>query len=254
MAGRGVDIVLGGQPFDQKMYEQVVKAGGLHVIGTERHESRRIDNQLRGRSGRQGDPGSTQFYISMEDDLMRVFGSDRMKSIMQTLKVPEDMPIENRLISRSIEAAQKKIEGHNFDIRKHLVQYDDVINKHREVIYAKRREILKSGEADIKNNVTRDEAALRKLILGTIADEIEQVISFHTNAERREEWNIKEIIETVKTIFPLPEARVAELQQLVKGEGGKKGDAEIKTGLIEKVVGWSESAYRELEEKILQGP
>ncbi len=144
MAGRGVDIILGGTPFDQKAHDEIAKLGGLHIIGTERHESRRIDNQLRGRAGRQGDPGSSQFYVSMDDDLMRVFGGDRMKKMMETLHLPDDMPIEHGLISRSIESAQKKVEGHNFDIRKHLVEYDDVANKHRQAIYAKRRKILES--------------------------------------------------------------------------------------------------------------
>ena len=110
-------------------------------MGTERHESRRIDNQLRGRSGRQGDPGVSQFFISLDDDLMRIFGSDRMKKLMETLGVPDDMPIENGMISKSIEQAQKKVEGNNFDIRKHLVEYDDVMNKQRETIYRRRREI-----------------------------------------------------------------------------------------------------------------
>ena len=142
MAGRGVDIILGGSPFNKTDYDKVVKAGGLHVVGTERHESRRIDNQLRGRSGRQGDPGSSQFYVSMDDDLMRIFGGDRMKGLMARMNLPDDMPIQHGLISRSIESAQKKVEGHNFDIRKHLVEYDDVANKHRGAIYAKRRKIL----------------------------------------------------------------------------------------------------------------
>ncbi|OIO52534.1 MAG: preprotein translocase subunit SecA, partial [Parcubacteria group bacterium CG1_02_44_65] len=127
MAGRGVDIILGGNPVDITEQKKVLQAGGLHIIGTERHEARRIDNQLRGRAGRQGDPGSSQFYVSMEDDLMRIFGGDRMKNLMATLKVPEDLPIENGLVSRSIESAQTKVEGNNFDIRKHLVEYDDVI-------------------------------------------------------------------------------------------------------------------------------
>lgn len=135
MAGRGTDI---------KVNQEVKDLGGLVIIGTERHESRRIDNQLRGRSGRQGDPGMSQFYVSMEDELMRLFGGDRMISIMETLKVPEDMPIENGLISRSIESAQKKVEGRNFDIRKHLVEYDDVMNKHRTIVYKRRREILEN--------------------------------------------------------------------------------------------------------------
>lgn len=145
MAGRGVDIILGGAPFDKQEYEKVVKVGGLHVLGTERHEARRIDNQLRGRAGRQGDPGSSQFYVSMDDDLMRIFGGDRMKNLMNTLRLPDDVPIEHSMISRSIESAQKKVEGHNFDIRKHLVEYDDVANKHRQAIYSKRRKILEGG-------------------------------------------------------------------------------------------------------------
>lgn len=133
IAGRGTDIVLG---------EGVDKLGGLHVLGTERHESRRIDNQLRGRAGRQGDPGSSQFFVSLEDDLMRIFGSERIASVMNTLRIPEETPIENKMISRSLEGAQKKVEGHNFDIRKHLVEYDDVMNSHREVIYGRRRKVL----------------------------------------------------------------------------------------------------------------
>jgi len=146
MAGRGVDIILGGAPFEKKEHEKVIKLGGLHVLGTERHESRRIDNQLRGRSGRQGDPGSSQFYVSMEDDLMRIFGGDRMKNLMERMRLPDDMPIQHSLISRSIESAQKKVEGYNFDTRKHLVEYDDVANKHRQAIYTKRREILAGRE------------------------------------------------------------------------------------------------------------
>ena len=172
MAGRGVDIILGGTAaltpgtspattgegsliVADNEHEKVKKLGGLHVIGTERHESRRIDNQLRGRAGRQGDPGSSQFYVSMEDDLMRIFGGDRMKNLMTTLRVPEDMPIQNKIVSRSIESAQKKVEGNNFDTRKHLVEYDDVINKHRESIYRRRREILELAERnnqDTRNN------------------------------------------------------------------------------------------------------
>ncbi|MEK7519220.1 MAG: preprotein translocase subunit SecA [Patescibacteria group bacterium] len=144
MAGRGVDIILGGNPPDCKEAEKIKEAGGLHIIGTERHEARRIDNQLRGRSGRQGDPGSSQFFLSLEDDLMRIFGGDRMKSLMSALKIPENQPIEAKLISKVIEDAQSKIEGLNFDLRKHVLEYDDVMNKHREVIYKKRKEFLKN--------------------------------------------------------------------------------------------------------------
>ena len=133
MAGRGTDIVLG---------PGVAEAGGLHIIGTERHEARRIDNQLRGRAGRQGDPGSSRFYVSLEDELMRRFGSERIVGLMERLGMEEDVPIEHGVISKSIESAQTKVEGHNFDMRKHVVQYDDVMNKHREVIYADRRQIV----------------------------------------------------------------------------------------------------------------
>ncbi|MFH1451189.1 MAG: preprotein translocase subunit SecA [bacterium] len=142
MAGRGVDIVFGGNPPDPEEAQKVKDLGGLHVIGTERHEARRIDNQLRGRSGRQGDPGSSQFFVSMEDNLMRIFGGDKVKSIMEALKIPEDEPIQAGLVSGVIEEAQARIEGFNFDLRKHLLDYDDVMNKHREIFYKKRSEII----------------------------------------------------------------------------------------------------------------
>jgi preprotein translocase subunit SecA len=160
MAGRGTDIKLG---------EGVREAGGLHVIGTERHEARRIDNQLRGRAGRQGDPGSSQFYVSLEDDLMRIFGGEKIKVMMDRLGLPEDQPIENKLISRSIEGAQRKVEGYNFDIRKNLVEYDDVMNKHREVIYRKRRKILEQS--------LKPDESIKDEILGIINDEIERIIN-----------------------------------------------------------------------------
>ena len=155
MAGRGVDIVLGGaRPTDKndlkrwdELHEKVVKAGGLHVIGTERHESRRIDNQLRGRSGRQGDSGSSRFYLSLEDDLMRIFGGEQISSLMDRLKLPEDQPIENILISKAIEQAQVKVEGFHFDIRKRLVEFDDVANQQRDIIYKLRRKILESKDS-----------------------------------------------------------------------------------------------------------
>lgn len=170
MAGRGVDIVLGGASPDRKAgisndkfedtkeykrwkeeHEKVTKAGGLHVIGTERHEARRVDNQLRGRSGRQGDPGSSRFYLSLEDDLMRIFGGEQISSIMDRLKLPEDTPIENSLIGRAIEQAQVKVEGFHFDIRKRLVEFDDVANQQRDIVYKLRRRILESG--DVKEEV-----------------------------------------------------------------------------------------------------
>jgi len=195
MAGRGVDIILGGNPSNEAEQEEIKALGGLHVIGTERHESRRIDNQLRGRAGRQGDPGSSQFYVSTDDDLMRIFGGDRMKKLMSTLKVPEDMPIQNSLLSRSIESAQKKVEGNNFDIRKHLVEYDDVINKHREAIYRKRKEILEIHEG---KNASR---TLSDISLDMVASEISEVVSFHTPGENISDWNFQEIAETFQTII-----------------------------------------------------
>jgi len=153
MAGRGVDIILGGNPPDEVEAKKIKELGGLHVIGTERHEARRIDNQLRGRSGRQGDPGSSQFFVSLEDDLMRIFGGDRIQGLMNMLKIPEDQPIEANLISGAIESAQSKIEGMNFDLRKHVLEYDDVLNKHREVAYKKRKEILGKSQDDFKSYI-----------------------------------------------------------------------------------------------------
>ncbi len=146
MAGRGVDIILGGNPPNKEEQEKVIALGGLHIIGTERHEARRIDNQLRGRAGRQGDPGSSQFFVSLEDDLMRIFGSEKIKSIMDTFKIPEDQPLEANMISKAIESSQSKVEGFNFDARKYVLDYDDVMNKHRETFYKKREEILERAE------------------------------------------------------------------------------------------------------------
>ncbi len=152
MAGRGVDIILGGNPSTKEESQKIKELGGLHVIGTERHDARRIDNQLRGRSGRQGDPGSTQFFISLEDDLMRIFGGEKIKSLMNVLNVPEDEPLQAGMISGAIESAQTKIEGFNFDARHHLLEYDDVINKHREIIYKKRKAILENPKSEILNS------------------------------------------------------------------------------------------------------
>ena len=159
MAGRGVDIKLGGVPFEEEKYEEAKQLGGLFVIGTERHESRRIDNQLRGRSGRQGDPGETQFFVSMEDSLMRVFASDVVKKMMGRLGIPEDEAIQNKMITNSLESAQTKIEGFNFDSRQHVLKYDDVMNFQRKIVYERRRNILFGSDKDIENflNNTLDE-------------------------------------------------------------------------------------------------
>ncbi|HEY4495084.1 MAG TPA: preprotein translocase subunit SecA, partial [Candidatus Paceibacterota bacterium] len=189
MAGRGVDIILGGNPQDPEQSRRVCELGGLHVIGTERHEARRIDNQLRGRSGRQGDPGSSQFFVSLEDNLLQVFGGARIKGLMETLNIPEDQPIEAGLISKALESAQTKIEGFNFDARKQVLEYDDVMNQHRILVYKKRRDIL-SG-------------ALRDEIIKLIKNQVGNIINFHTAESDGRQWDREEIFENLKTIFPI---------------------------------------------------
>jgi preprotein translocase subunit SecA len=153
MAGRGVDIKLGGVPLDKEKYERVKNLGGLFVLGTERHDARRIDNQLRGRSGRQGDPGETQFFVSMEDHIMRVFAADTVKNMMGRLGIPEDEAIQNKLITRSLESAQQKIEGLNFDARKAILEYDDVLNFQRKTFYERRRNILENEKDENVRNL-----------------------------------------------------------------------------------------------------
>jgi preprotein translocase subunit SecA len=223
MAGRGVDILLGGNPdglarenmrdknieitdatpeqWQQALEEAkaevardrdtVIKAGGLHVVGTERHEARRIDNQLRGRSGRQGDPGSSRFYLSLEDDLMKRFGGDRVKGFMKTLNMPEDEPIEHGLITRSIQQAQIRVEGYNFDIRKKVLEYDDVVNKQREVIYRQRQQALKSNE-------------LRAQIERMTAEEIDALVEQYL-PDDRDEWEEEELYRASLALFPVPD-------------------------------------------------
>ncbi|MDD5074358.1 MAG: preprotein translocase subunit SecA [Candidatus Peribacteraceae bacterium] len=196
MAGRGTDIKLG---------EGVAALGGLCILGTERHEARRIDNQLRGRSGRQGDPGESQFFVSMEDDLMRLFGGDRLKSMMERLHVPDDVPLENGIVSRSIESAQKKVEGRNFDLRRHVVQYDDVMNKHRQIIYLRRQKILEriaAAEKGDKEEGAIDAQPLHQDVLAAIAREMEGIVRVHASGDDPGEWNIKEITESVATLHP----------------------------------------------------
>jgi preprotein translocase subunit SecA len=181
MAGRGTDIKLG---------EGVRELGGLHILGTSRHESRRIDNQLRGRSGRQGDPGSSRFYLSLEDDLLRIFGSDRLSSIMDKLGMEEDEPIEHSMVSRAIENAQRKVEGHNFDIRKHLLEYDDVMNKQREVIYSQRREVLEGDN-------------VRPIVDDMIAELVAQVAAEFAGKSAADEWDWPALEERVEQLFNL---------------------------------------------------
>lgn len=199
MAGRGVDIILGGPPpplsasskeFKQwrSRHEKVVELGGLFVIGTERHESRRIDNQLRGRAARQGDPGESQFYLSMEDDLMRIFGGDRMKALMEKLRLPDDTSINNKLLTRAIEQAQVKVEAHNFEIRKQLVEYDDVINKHREAIYRRRRAVLNGDDKEVNN--------LFESLLAEIDSQTAQEIK-----KRQQDWGEELTFKLIRMVF-----------------------------------------------------
>ncbi|MFH1789475.1 MAG: preprotein translocase subunit SecA [bacterium] len=248
MAGRGVDIVLGGNPVILEEHENVKRVGGLFVIGTERHESRRIDNQLRGRSGRQGDPGVTQFYLSTEDDLMRIFAGDRIRSVMNTLRVPDDMPIEQKSISKIIQSAQKKVEGIHFDTRKHLLEYDDVLNRHREVIYGKRDGILESFKKQIDGEQLPKDKILRAKILEMVEQEIENVISFHTNTEDFKGWNIEEIIESVSTIFPLSGDEKEKIQRLsqTQNDHKKMEGVETRTNMIEYIVELAGKKYTEL--------
>ncbi len=222
IAGRGVDIVLGGSPADAASAKAVREAGGLHILGTERHESRRIDNQLRGRAGRQGDAGSSQFFVSMEDDLMRIFGQDRMKNMMERLGIPDDQPIESGMVSKAIEQAQKKVEGHNFDIRKHLVEYDDVMNKHREVIYKRRRGILLA-----------DPEAIRQRISELVEKEITQVVSFHTAGEVEQNWNLDAIYNAVEAMGLIGLKGRLTLEDLRDQAGDQAHDAAARTKIIE---------------------
>ena len=205
MAGRGVDIVLGGNPPDKEEQEKVKELGGLHVLGTERHESRRIDNQLRGRSGRQGDPGSSQFYVSLKDDLMKIFGGSKVSAIMRTLKIPEDQPIESKIVSNSIESAQKKVEGYNFDTRKHLLEYDNVLNKHRQAIYSKREKIL-----SMKNK------ELEKEILNRLEKEIKNIVKTHIKSEEFGGSDLDELIKVMSNMIPLKQGEKEKIKSIFK--------------------------------------
>ncbi|MDF1577316.1 MAG: preprotein translocase subunit SecA [Desulfobulbales bacterium] len=218
MAGRGTDIKLG---------EGIADLGGLHILGTSRHESRRIDNQLRGRSGRQGDPGSSRFFLSLEDDLLRVFGSDRISGIMDKLGMEEDEPVEHQMISKAIENAQRKVEGHNFEIRKHLLEYDDVMNKQREVIYRQRREIMAS--ADVHEDIMEMVADLAHIIAGGVADP----------GKMPAEWDWGSLYEQLQSTFGLKyEFPEEEKNEELSGEK-----------LAEKLAVFLEEAYGKREEE-----
>ena len=217
MAGRGTDIKLG---------EGVREVGGLHILGTSRHESRRIDNQLRGRSGRQGDPGSSRFYLSLEDDLLRIFGSGRITGIMDKLGMEEDEPIEHSMVSRAIENAQRKVEGHHFDIRKHLLEYDDVMNKQREVIYRQRREVL---ENDDVAGVVQDMIA--ELVDGIVAE-------FATGHADSESWDWPALADRIAEMFNFPFDWPEDERRDLKAEA-----------LQERLMEMVQQAYRAQEER-----
>ena len=204
MAGRGTDIILGGNPEGRSVeewqgeHDDVLALGGLHIIGTERHESRRIDNQLRGRAGRQGDPGSSRFYVSFEDDLMRRFAPDWLPGMLAKLGMEENVPIESGWVSKALENAQTKVEGHNFDIRKHVVEYDDVMNMHRDVIYTERTKVLEGDD-------------LRANIFGMVEDELRELVRTHMAGRNEGIWDLESLVEDVKAIFPLSDAAVEEI-------------------------------------------
>jgi preprotein translocase subunit SecA len=218
MAGRGTDIKLG---------EGVPDIGGLHILGTSRHESRRIDNQLRGRAGRQGDQGSSRFYLSLEDDLLRIFGSDRISGVLDKLGMDEDDPIEHNMISRAIENAQRKVEGHNFDIRKHLLEYDDVMNKQREVIYQQRREALDSED-------------IKPVIEDLLAEEMDSIAAeFVEQKILSEDWDWQGINEVLQGIIGVaPEWDEADKQDLDHDR------------FVDKLQQIAQRAYEEQEERI----
>jgi preprotein translocase subunit SecA len=231
MAGRGTDIKLG---------EGVRELGGLAVIGTERHESRRIDNQLRGRSGRQGDPGVTQFYLSMEDELMRRFGSDNMKSMMSRLGMDDTQPIQSKMVSRAVESAQKRVEGNNFDARKQLLQYDDVLRQQREIIYKQRDEVLESEN-------------LREIVEGMILRTIQRNVEAHAPlSEDEEEWNLKGIEDFVHaTLLPEGDITVDDLKGKEPDEMVDAIFAKVKVRYDEKEAMLEPEQMREFEKVIV---
>ena len=256
MAGRGTDILLGGNlkflaktfvkeegdeqemqkaaekalEVVQKEKEKVIQVGGLHVLGTERHEARRIDNQLRGRSGRQGDPGSSRFYLSLEDDLLRIFGSERISGIMDRFGMEEDQPIEHRLVTKAIENAQRKVEAHNFEIRKHLIEYDDVMNKQREVIYSQRRDVLTSES--LKESVTE-----------MIEEQAEGIVDLYSDEKQHpEDWDLKGLQDAVYQQFSFRWAVPS-----VENDGLNRN------GLKELVLQGAKDIYQKKEEELGEG-
>lgn len=230
MAGRGTDIKLG---------EGVLELGGLAVIGTERHESRRIDNQLRGRAGRQGDPGATQFYLSLEDELMKRFGSDSMKAMMTRLGMDDTQPIQSKMVSRAVESAQKRVEGNNFDARKRLLQYDDVLRKQREIIYKERYEVLETEN-------------MRELVESMIDEELTAAVATYTQGDTPSEWNLQGLEAYIgSTLLPEGEVRVADFEHKEPEAIIEMLREKIKAAYDEKEAELSEERMREFEKVIL---
>jgi preprotein translocase subunit SecA len=220
-------------------YKKVIEVGGLHVLGTERHESRRIDNQLRGRSGRQGDPGTSRFYLSLEDDLLRIFGSQRISGVMSRLGMEEGQPIEHSLITRAIENAQKRVEAHNFDIRKHLLEYDDVMNKQRTVIYEQRKRILAQGE--IVEDIQETIAELAEDLVDPIADQ----------KTYPEEWDYRRLNESLMRLFSFGlDLRPGETSEMTREKLLEKVLAQAKEVYQRKEVEFGSEAMRHLEKVI----
>ncbi|HEX5732886.1 MAG TPA: preprotein translocase subunit SecA [Blastocatellia bacterium] len=283
MAGRGTDILLGGNPeflarqylkekeinpeeATEQQWEQaiararkitdaehaeVVSLGGLHILGTERHESRRIDNQLRGRSGRQGDPGSSRFYLSLEDDLMRIFGGERIKGLMLRLGMDEGVPIESRLVSKRIEGAQKSVEGHNFSIRKHLLEYDDVMNKQREAIYGIRRQLLMGFEGDTVEEQNQNQ---REYILNTVAEDLfNDLIERYMPKELDPSgWDLAALKDDLRMIFAFDVDREGvRLEEIGPQEAREQIWSKLEEKYSEKEVQMGVEALRNLERYIM---
>lgn len=235
MAGRGVDIILGGEPSIenwQKKHDEIVGLGGLLVIGTERHEARRIDNQLRGRSGRQGDPGETRFFVSLEDDLMRIFGGEQIANLMTFFKLPEDQALTHPMVSKAIEQAQVKVEGFNFDIRKHLVDYDDVLNKQREIIYTLRRKILLGPEKETKE--------FHQAVLDVFYEEIATLVNtlLSLGAET-DEGTTEKLIQELQVFLPVDKNKISSY-----------ADNKDIEGLIQYCKEIAEQTFKDKEKKI----
>src|SRR5207248_544173 len=199
------------------------------TAGTERHESRRIDNQLRGRSGRQGDPGSSRFFLALDDDLMRIFGGERIKNMMNMLRVGDDEPIESRLVSKQIEGAQTKVEGHNFDARRYLVEYDDVMNKQREIIYGERRKVLEG-------------VALRDLVLSWVRKVVEDAVNERCESRHPDNWDIEGLVGQLGTVFPLP-----PFGEIPPDEFG-----ETKEAVVDRLMQYAQTAYQAKEAELTE--